>query len=228
MMQLFSASIKKIEVSGNFVGTPNQSMFKRFINLEWLDLSDTMLTEFNFNILKCEKTLQVLLISSNNLKYLNKTFLLENFNNLNAFSVFGNRLQSTPEVIQRLRPSIEIFHLSDNFMGKLNPTTFRHLSNLYELKLSKINLSILDVNAFDELKDLQNLHISHNNMENTNFTISLSRLRRFHANNCEIKNSSEVIQYLGSNLGELNLFGNFIGKLNSGSFKSLVKLWNVN
>lgn len=97
---------------------------------------------------------------------------------------------------------------------------------MYELKLSNINLSILDDNAFDELKDLQNLNISHNNMENTNFAISLSRLRRFHANNCEIKNSSEVIQYLGSNLGDLNLSGNFIGKLNLGSFKSLVKLWN--
>lgn len=119
--------------------------------------------------------------------------------------------------------------MSGNNLSEMNATTFANLSNKLKghfgidgiLRLDNTNLTITDSDPFETLS-LNTLDISQNNLNDLNFTLlskTLSRLGKFVATDCEIKNISEVIQHLGTALNELNLSGNNVGDSNGQTFR---------
>lgn len=71
-------------------------------------------------------------------------------------------------------------------------------------------LAFDDFNAFEPLKNLSVLDISHNNLTNVNFTMLsiLNQLNNFNVAYCLIKNVSDVVRHLQPSIKTLDLSGN--------------------
>lgn len=227
VMEFLSSSIWDINLSGNFVGKLNDKTFEIFIRLGRLSLSNTMLTNFDFGIIKNPRNLWTLDISHNNLKNMNNISLLNSFSNLRELNVAENQLKNTKQIIQHLSSPIETLDLSGNTVGTVHLTTFQRLNALKTLRLARTDLIISVRNPFAHLKRLYFLDISDNNLMNVDFggmAMTLNKLQHLNAANCQIKNASEVIQHLGSSIQVLNLSGNFVGTLNDRSFAACSNL----
>lgn len=230
MLQCFGPSLREMDLSGNFVGKLNTTTFKRFINLEWLSLSDTILVDFNFDMLANQTKLERLDMSFNNLKSVSDASMLKQFGNLSQFIAAGSQLPNASEIIRHLRPSIGYLDLSGNFFGQVNAVSFQRLSHLHTFKLNNTHLLVLNSNPFEPLTSLRSLDISQNNLKNVNFSMmarTLQALNDFSAADCHISNASAVIQYLGPSITDLNLSGNTLNELNLNTFKVLINLRNL-
>lgn len=227
LLKCFS-DVRSIDLSGNFITELNATTFKKFYFLERLNLSYTMLTNFDANVLQSPSKLKSLDISYNQLKGV-QSISVVNF--LKEFNVAGNNLQNTPEIVQKLASSVEILNLSGNFVGKLNTAMFKRFVALKKLQLSNTSLSFSDGDPFQPLQTLSSLDISHNNLTNLNFTLltkTLSRLEELSVGGSQIKNVSQVIQHLGSSTKKLDLSGNFVGNLSGNGFERLNNLEDLN
>lgn len=224
------SKLKELDVSGNVVGKLSATAFERLIHLNRLSLSQTKLSDFDIYMLKSQYRLKMLDISKNDLGFISNISLLNNFD-LEELNVAENSLASTAEIIRYARSSLRKLDLSRNVVGKLNATTFNRLIELTSLNLSNTFLSLPETNPFQWLHRLTVLDLSSNNMENVNFSIlspTLNKLSEFSAANCQIKDASQVIQYLGASLTKLNLRGNNIRTLNPQSFQKLINLIDLN
>lgn len=237
LLGCFGAKIKRLTLSGNVLSEVTTaaaaSPFKRFIELEWLNLKDTTLTEFDLRALQYQTNLTRLDVQ-NELKELKSPSVLTRFNLLREFKISGNEIQNTQEIIANLKESIKWLDLSDNFVGKVNESTFQRLQYVTTLKLSNTSLVISgEHNPFDAIKNLSIFDISHNNLSAVDFSTmanTLSQLIRFYAANCQLLNATDVIRYLGEQqLLELDLSGNDFTdeKFTVDTFKRLSKLQYV-
>lgn len=190
-------------------------------------MSDTILLDFDFEMLEHQTKLERLDVSFNNLENVHNVSALQKFPNLTHFIAAGSQLPDPAQIIQNLMPSIKYLDISGNFVGKVNKTTFEQLIHLDTLKLNNTNLAFVDSNPFEHLESLRILDISHNDLRTVNFSklsTTLSALTDFNAADCRISNASKVIQHLGPAMADLDLSGNTLGILNSNMFKPLINL----
>lgn len=225
-LSAFEPSIRKIDVSGNFIGQLNANTMDRFQQLTHLILSDTKLESFDFSLIG--QYLSHLDISLNNLKSINNTWMLNRFR-LIELNIAGNNLErsNTTQIIKYLTPSIVKLDLSGNVVGNITQSTFLLQKNLERLNLSNTQLMFdTNGNPFQSLSQLISLDISHNNLEKVNFSISmtLNQLTYFNASECHIQNTTEIIQRLGQSMRYLDLSGNFIGTVTAQTFRKLINL----
>lgn len=126
--------------------------------------------------------------------------------------------------------SISQLDYSGNFVGQVNADTFAQINYMRKLKLRNTGLIITDSNPFEPLTNLGHLDISQNNLERVNFSVlsrSLHHLLSLSAAECQIKNTWEVIRYLGhNNIRTLDLSGNFVGDMNAAKLQSF-HFWNL-
>lgn len=231
ILQCFMPTLWLLDFSGNTVENVNISTFDRFVDLNTLFLSDTMLTDFDLEAIKNLKNLTKFDISHNNLRHLKNVGALESLDNLNEINLAGNDLENTQEVIQHMKPTIEKLDLSQNFVGTLNATTFERFTALKKLNLSNTSLSIADKSPFEPFNSLTSLDISHNNLENTNFDVLLTILNKlveFRVADCQLKSISKVLTLLGTSLEILDLSGNGVGRLNAQTLEKFSKLKQLN
>lgn len=214
-LQCLGTKIKRLTLSGtNARNSLDSATFQRFVVLEWLNLKDTSLSEFDIHALQRQmNTLTQLDISQNRLTELKSASLLGSFNSLREFKASGNQIQNTQGIIANLRESIKWLDLADSFVGEINATTFQRFENLTTLKLSNTSLTFSgNRNPFHAIKNLNILDLSENDLSALDFSIlasTLSQLTRFYAVNCHLTNATNVIQYLGEQqLLELDLSSN--------------------
>lgn len=231
MILCFEPTIWHLDLTGNSIGGVNQTTFERFVALRTLFLSDTNLTEFDFDVLKNLNNLTKIDISLNNLKHFKNTVSLKVLDSLYEFNVDGNRIENITEVVGNLKSSIEKLNLSGNTIGKLRATVFQRFSGIRKLNLSKTELEISDANPFKALNTLTSLDISNNNLKNTNFeqlSSTLNSLIQFRAANCNLNSTSQVIKLLGTSIESLDLSGNVIDVLSTELFEKFDKLKTIN
>lgn len=228
VVQNIGSSISWLDLSGNFIGELSVNAFDEFVHLHGLNLSDTNLMQFDFEILRSQKeTITVLDISHNNLKRTGNSSSLQNYN-LRELMMDGNRIENAYEIIKHLNPSIKILDLSGgNFVGKLNDTTFQRLIELQRLNLSNTNIISSNSNPFEMLQSLDVLDLSQTNLENFDFSIfsdTLYNLTELSLVGCRIKDVSTVIQHFGPNILKLDLSENTVRGINEQTFRKLHKL----
>ena len=100
------------------------------------------------------------------------------------------------------------------------------LKELKEVDLSSIGINCIDLNAFKELKKLETLKLSNNEIDEIKFKSFINQqfsLGILHLNKNKLKEVPVVI-WLLSNLTELYLSGNMIKKIDSGTFIGLNSL----
>lgn len=237
LLECFGAKIKRITLSGKVLdgsSTPTlATAFQRFTELEWLNLKDAALSEFDLRTIQQQTHLLRLDLSQNDLKELKNPSLLLRFNWLREFKISGNQIRNVQEIIASLKDSIKWLDLSDNFVGNVNASTFQRLENLTTLKLSNTSLAMSEDNPFRAIKNLSIFDVSQNNLSAVDFSRlagTLRQLTRLYAANCRLSNATDLIRYLGEQqLLELDLSGNDLAaeKFTVDTFKRLTKLQHL-
>lgn len=187
LMRCLTPSIRHLDaVKCNFTEQLNTKLLAPFTKLKQLLLHDVQLKEFDFSALKNFNDTEsvegdhgrsifqnkefTLDLSSNNQLKLSNTSFLRNFKFLFHLILSNCHIGNAPELIQNLSPSTITLDLSDNFVGKLNSTTFEKLYNLKWLSLRNTNLSFDDLKPFKPLGSyLEFFDISENGLENLDF-----------------------------------------------------------
>ncbi|XP_055305908.1 uncharacterized protein LOC129570360 [Sitodiplosis mosellana] len=116
----------------------------------------------------------------------------ENFQKLKYLNISGNQLQNTSQLIALLGPSVESLDVSSNFIEEPSAQTFKELTNLKYLNLSRTNLSTFAYGTFFNQRKLQVLDISFNRLERVDFTNFLRNFRTLSTLSLEGNDLSEI------------------------------------
>lgn len=133
---ILGSSLEVLDVSSNYIGHLNEAVFDRFSQLRYLNLQNTNLKSFDFN-LKNRAELQVLDISYNNLNRINFTPFAGRFENLRTLHLIGNKLDDIDFVTPMNFPKLTTLVISHN--------EFRY-NYLNEFLRQWPNLNVMDWN----------------------------------------------------------------------------------
>lgn len=231
LIEIFGSNIHSLDLSKNYIGELNTYLFDQFFVLDELNLSETSLTKFDFDLLRNNQRLSSIDISNNKLKQLNNVELLQDHYKLEVLNLGGNQIEHVNEIIEHLNPYVKELDVSENDVGNLTATTLHKLVYLQRLNMKNTNLTLPNLNPFETLQSLMILDLSQNNLGNVNFSawsIILNNLSELALSDCRIKNISEVIQYLGSSLQKLDLSKNVAQGLSEHTFQTLNQLRVLN
>lgn len=227
-------SIEYLTFSGKFGKKLNSTSLTRFINLKELCLRDAEFAEFDFNILKHMTKIEYLDISRISFERIGNISSVEHAKHLIHLNVAENDLECTPDLLQYVSASITTLNLQGNYVGKLHTASFEKLVNLEYLYLANTSLVLQNLKPFEPLKKLIKLDISQNNLDNINYTSTLSsleNLRTFQATDCKIRNASQIFKLFEKSryLSKLDLSGNFfLGELNAKILNGFEELQYLN
>lgn len=144
---LLVPSIRSLDLSSSFVGQINTTTFERLNNLQYLNLSNSNLTNFGFKSFYHQKKLRVLDISYNRLKKINFTPFLSNFKELHTLNIEGNSLSELDTVTRVNFPTLSTLGISKNqfsceYLGQF-------LANWQSLHLINNASNKINVNGID-------------------------------------------------------------------------------
>ncbi|XP_055307083.1 lumican-like, partial [Sitodiplosis mosellana] len=219
IVNMLGESIRCLDLSGNMLGKINETTFHSLNNLKWLYLSETNLSfAAESNPFEHLNNLKTLHISYNNLTSLNISLLSKTLSNLEEFRAAGNHIDNVLGIIHSLGSNLWALDFSQSIIGTLNLSTFERFEHLYWLNLSDTHLEHFNVNPLR----VSRLDISRNNLKRLNVDLlshTLRSLEYFYAADNYFENTAEIIQHLESNLYELDISGNYMGKLNETTFE---------
>lgn len=114
LIQHLGSSVETLDLSSNFVGSLNSNTFRKLINLRYLYLSNTNLSNFGLRSFMMMKKLNTLDLSGNNLNKVDFSLLLRNFKELNALNLEGNNLTEVNTITSGNFPKLISLGLSKN------------------------------------------------------------------------------------------------------------------
>lgn len=154
--------LQAIRLDGNQLQNV-EGLFKNLPNLVWLNMSDNLLSSFDYN--DVPRSLQWLDIHSNRITHLESIAQSEESLTIVTFDVSSNRLTeindtSIPNTVQQL-------YLNDNQIHKILPYTFFKKSKLTRVDLYGNKLTTIDPNAFrlTPITDTPEFYIGGNPLE---------------------------------------------------------------
>lgn len=237
----FGAELHELDVSGNSLAKLYQKVFKKFVQLQKLALSDTQLHSFDLKTIQNPNRLELLDLSNNCLDQIQNLGWLDKFVELKVLNISGNRLRHDAilQVLNHPPLKVEALDFSDNYVGNLYYHTFDDLADkntaLKTLSLRNTSLSLADNrNPFEKLSKLHTLDVSNNNLSDVKFfnlSETLINLHSFEAANCELNDPLSILQYFGHSLQRINLSGNRIGGggfISPSTFQALTTLVHLN
>ncbi|XP_055302598.1 protein artichoke-like [Sitodiplosis mosellana] len=136
VIEELGSTIESLDISSNFVGELNGTVFGKLKQLHHLNLSSTQLSNFGFSTFYHQNQLKSLDISFNHIVKVDFTLLFRNFKNLETLSLEGNDLTNIDSV------------------------TRTHFPKLISLGISRNQFSCYYLAKF--LLPWQNLHLFHN------------------------------------------------------------------
>lgn len=231
MLKLLSPSVIKIDVSDNKLYELDASIFERFQRVNELNLSSTSLMAFDFNVLNVnyQQRLIRLDISENNLKVVENSTFLQDYESLADFNAAGNRIRNVDEMVRYLPMGIQRLNLADNHLNDVSAIS--RLAALEYLSLSNTDLLIFDPNPFKPLRRLVSLDLSRNNLSSVEFGFDVSEITQNFVQSMnlsiglsvEITPDKSLFQTL-SELTHLNLSGTHLQEFELEAVSSLQKL----
>lgn len=111
VIRYLGSSIKKLDLSGNFVGILNGQTFEKLVNLEYLKLSKAKILSFGANIFQQQTKLQTLDLSYNKLKRIEIGPLAKSLQHLN---VDGNDLTKIANLTQSKFTALKSLAITKN------------------------------------------------------------------------------------------------------------------
>lgn len=154
----------------------------------------------------------------------------DSFKNIKRFELIDNTIENPTEIINCLAPTIKYLTLSGKFNETIDSTSLARLVDLRELCLYDAQLSEFDFSTLKYVTQIELLDLSHNNFErvsNISFLESAKHLIHLNMAENQLECTQELIQFLSSSVSTLNLAGNYVGKLQDGSFDKLINLQHL-
>ncbi|XP_055306204.1 protein artichoke-like [Sitodiplosis mosellana] len=229
IINCLTEELTELSIYGPIMEKMDSNLFHRFVNLTYFGIQNAELFELDLSILKRMNLLDTLEIRNNGLKVMRNMSYLQAIDNIQHVRINENQLENTLEIIQYLKPSVQILSLSHSYIGPINTSSFAKLTNLQNLYLNNVSLPFVEnQNPFEPLKKLTELEIDHNtNLQNVNFALlspTLTSLNIFSAEFCQINNASDMMNLLGPSIVDLRLSGNNVGEINRKTFEKMTSL----
>lgn len=148
----------------------NRSTFHRYQKLGYVDLSQTSLTDFDFDHFENLTKMVGLHIANNNFKEFNATILSKTLKQLTmTFKISGNNLENVKDVIPHLNSDVRNLDLSGNYVGHIGLDTFKGFRELSHLDLKRTHLMEFDIKTIP-VELLDTIDISFNNLTRVDFS----------------------------------------------------------
>lgn len=145
----------------------------------------------------------------------------KSFENILNFQAVSNQIENPTEICHCLTSSLKYLELLGNFAEPLNTSVFERFTNLTHLSLKGTQLKKFDLNVIKNHKKLSVIQLSGNGftkidnisaLDNFDYPINLD------LSDNQLENVPEMLKNLTSKTVDLNLSGNFVGKLNATTF----------
>ncbi|XP_039759367.1 chaoptin-like [Pararge aegeria] len=221
-------SLEKLNLSSNRIKHIENKTLATLINLEQLDLSHNEIYVIHQTLFESNINLHKLSISHNNIENIERGAFRKT--NISYFNIQNNYISGSIEYDTFLGISVESLDLSNGRLKELGDKAFSHLGpNLRYLNLSTNLIENITQSAFQSLKMLYKLDLSHNNLINIDYNTSdLVKLTEYHL---ECNKIEKVIPKMFNNLTnliKLDLSQNEINDIEFNSFVELVNLKEFN
>lgn len=210
MIEYITSSVEQLDLSGNYLGDVNVSTFQPFIISKSLNLSDTVLFISDLNPFQSMNELNILDISHNYLKNVNFTILGLTLNRLNELYAADCEIEDAIEVIHQLGPSIEALDLSGNTINSLNSTAFEILRNLQYLNLSHANMVNFEYGTLHHQSNLLSLDLSFNRLREIDLWLVSDKLERLYLDGNELLKINDFDQSRFPRLCWLAISNNYL------------------
>lgn len=193
ILHCMSTFLNGLYIEGNFDDEQIKSLhLDKFTILRNFALENTMISQFDLNIIKKFRNLYVLTISNNkNLRKFDNVEALEGLPNLHRISLSNNQLEDIHGILQNLCPFIYYIDISNNNLKNIPSLMkfqlLRHLdasncnlkkiselttelgSMVEELQLSGNNLNELEMDTFKSVTRLKVLNLTNTNLSHVDF-----------------------------------------------------------
>lgn len=165
ILKNLKSSLKKLDVSGNYIGQLNQTTLDRLTALETINLANTNLSiASDINPFQRLKHISALTISNNNLETINVTLMASTIENLDELHAANCQLKNATNVIVKLYQLIKVLDLSGNIVGQLHENTLEQFQFLKHLNLSNTNLTSFNNKTLQNQIKLHTLDLSGNRL----------------------------------------------------------------
>ena len=211
--------------------------FQTLTSLRVLDLSDNHIRSVPLDTFHKMNQLEKLHLQDNEIKsFKTGTFHSQANPRLQVLDLSFNHIEEIQYDMFRFE-SLEVLHLDDNRIKKMEARSFVEMRNLKCLTLEGNKISNLEDETFQNLHSLRWLNLAYNKLSNLNFdafdyvgSLSWTTLDLSH-NNIDVLTSNKSSRYASnSNIRSLDLSHNTITKIWPGFFKPLnavVKILNL-
>jgi insulin-like growth factor-binding protein complex acid labile subunit len=195
------SNLEYLDLSQNRLISIKKESFKNLNKLKYLNLSYNKLdlqSEFNnISFFQGQSLLEILDLSFNEIKYLDKNLTFQNLTSLKFLSLFKNKLKNLNPFIFGFLVNLDELNLGSNSLNSLNWTCFFSLKSLKKLKLNsnQINSSDFLKSSKIFLYNLEFLDLEGNNIsfiEETHFQ-SYRKLSFLNLNSNPIKTVPEKV-----------------------------------
>lgn len=183
--------VKRIECKFLATLVESQSLNIFLNTLESFDAScvnGAKYIDLNINISPNEST-TALKISEGKFDWI---FSNADFAKLRHLNLSNTRMENIITIIQSASKQLETLDLSNNFVGKLNESTFQSFTNLRNLYLKRANLSNFQFATFYHQRNLKVLDISYNNLIKIDFYLFLRNFQNLISLNLEGNDLTEI------------------------------------
>ncbi|XP_055309001.1 toll-like receptor Tollo [Sitodiplosis mosellana] len=144
------------------------------------------------------------------------------FENILNFQAVSNQIENPTEMCHCLTSSLQVLELTGNFEETFDTDLLERFTNLTHLSLKGTQLKKFDLNVMKNHKNLSIIQLPGNNLtkiDNLNVLDNYEYPINLDISDNQLENVPEILKHLTSKTVDLNLSGNFVGKLNATTFE---------
>lgn len=212
----------------NLIEIPRE-FYKHTREIREIDFSNNQIEEINSIFFTHAVKLEKIRLSHNNISKISKNTFVD-LNNLELIDLRNNKIMIVDFELPNNR-HLKVLYVQNNLIKNVGCDFFLLVKNMTSIYITWANVEVIDTSClanqfdivssselegvFNELNETFKFHVS---------KFSLKNIRLLKIGQNQTKNVKEIIPSLGSFLEEMDLSGNYIGKLNYSSFKKFTTL----
>lgn len=189
-------NLEHIDLSENLISEFPETVFHPLTRLRLLNLNDNKIQSLADNVFKYQQDLNELNLSKNNL---GSTFY-QTYTNCSFLRLLDLSYNKITLLENRLNPSLVVLLLNNNQLKEISSNTFADLENLRILNLANNNIKVILADVFRRLISLERLDLESNEIE----TLSQGTFEKL-TNLQFLDISKNPLSYLEDNLFKTNL-----------------------